>query len=632
MTDKRDKHLGMDRAIDRRDLLGGGALLAALGLAGGARAATAAPSLLPGLPPGWYPPLLHGLRGSTVGTFEAAHALRDGLAPTQPVVDTGEQFDLVIVGAGMSGLAAAWFARQRQPTARILILDNHDDIGGHARRNEYWLDGQLHLLNGGTLQIDSPRPYSVTAAGLLTALGIQPTKLREACYRPDVQAGLTRGVFLDKAHFGQDALLTGVPGEGDDAAAWAAFLAKAPLDATARADIIRVETDKTDLLAGQDDAAKKDYLSRMSWRDWLLKHQKISPAAMAWYQSRTQGEWCAGADAVSALDAWGFGLPGFAGLALLPKAHPRMSFTPAGYVEGGSETFHFPDGNASIARLLVRALVPGSLPGGTPEDAVTARLDYGRLDAAGQPVRIRLNSTVLRAENADGGVSITWMTGGQLFRARAGGCVLACYNAIIPHMVPDLPAAQAQALHELVKGPLVYASVALRHWRPFVNAGVRQLRCPGSYWTNVMLNWPVDIGDYRAARDPDRPGLIFLARTPCQPGLSEHDQARAGRAELLATPFSTFEREIRQQLQAMLGSHGLDTARDIMAITVNRWPHGYAPEYNFLWQPEVSPDQMPHIIARQPHGRISIANSDSGNGAYTDIAIDQAARAVAELG
>jgi spermidine dehydrogenase len=229
-------------------------------------------------------------------------------------------------------------------------------------------------------------------------------------------------------------------------------------------------------------------------------------------------------------------------------------------------------------------------------------------------------------------VDVTWSTGGALHRARGGACVLACWNAIIPYLVPDLPERQAQALHGLVKGPLVYTSVALRHWRPLVNAGVQSVRCPSAYWTNIWLNRPVDIGDYTAERDPDRPNLLFLARTPCKPGLPEHDQNRAGRAELLETPFERFELEIRRQLAAMFGPHGLDVARDIMAITVNRWPHGYAPEYNYLWQPDVPAAQMPHIIARARHGRIAIANSDSGNGAYTDIAIDQAMRAVTELG
>lgn len=614
--------LGMNSAIDRRDLLGGGAALAALGLVGGARAQ--------GLPPGYYPPLLHGLRGSGPGTFEAAHALRDGAALAR-AADSGEAYDLIIVGGGISGLAAAWFARARNPAARILILDNHDDVGGHARRNEYWLDGKLHLINGGTLMIDSPRPYSRVAAGLLTELGIQPTALAKAHNRPEVYKGLGRGVFLDAATFGQDALIAGVPADDADAAAWAAFLAKTPLDAQARADIIRVQTDTKDLLSGRDDAAKKDFLSRLSWRAWLTDHHRIGATAMAWYQSRTQGEWCAGADSVSALDAWGFGLPGFAGLNLTPRAAPRMSYTPAGYVEGGSESFHFPDGNASIVRLLVRGLIPGSLPGRTAQDVVTARLDYGRLDAPANQVRIRLNSTVVRAENRGGGVEVTWSTAGRLHKARAGACVLACWNAIIPYLVPDLPAAQASALHGLVKGPLVYTSVALRHWRPMVKAGVQQVRCPAAYWTNIWLNRPVDMGDYTAERDPDKPTILFLARTPCQPGLPEHDQNRAGRAELLATPFERFELEIRQQLAAMFGAHGLDVARDITAITVNRWPHGYAPEYNYLWQPDVAPDRMPHIIARARHGRIAIANSDCGNGAYTDIAIDQAARAIAEL-
>ena len=194
-----------------------------------------------------------------------------------------------------------------------------------------------------------------------------------------------------------------------------------------------------------------------------------------------------------------------------------------------------------------------------------------------------------------------------------------------------MPEAQKAALHSLVKTPLVYTSVALRNWTRVPQAGHRRRTGAGRLSHLFHLNRPVDIGGYTAERSPEQPILLHMVRTPCQPGLPEHEQNRAGRAELLATPFETFERNIRDQLGRALAGGGFDPARDITAITVNRWPHGYAPEYNPLWEPDLPPDQQPNVIGRARFGRIAIANSDAGRAAYTDIAIDQAHRAVGEL-
>ncbi len=363
-----DRALGMDRPIDRRDFLNGVAVtVGALGsgmLGARGALAQAAATPWPQDVDGYYPPVLTGLRGSHVGSFENAHKLRDGDfwtgkgAPT----DTGETYDLIVVGGGISGLATAHFYRKTKPAARILILDNHDDFGGHAKRNEFHLDGKLHLLNGGTLEIDSPRPYSAVAGGLITELGIDPVGLSKTCDQNAVYTslGLKHGVFFDKETFGVDQLVAGAPdryeGEGGS---WPAFLAKTPLSPAVRADIERIETGKADYMPGLTADEKKDRLSRMSYKDFLLNVVKVDPATVAFYQSHTQGEWGVGIDAVSALDCWGFGMPGFYGLKLPPTPTPRMSYTPAGYLQGGSYTFHFPDGNATIARLLVRRPGPG---------------------------------------------------------------------------------------------------------------------------------------------------------------------------------------------------------------------------------------------------------------------------------
>src|ERR1700761_2914895 len=174
------RDLGEDRRIPRRDFLQGALVAAATTLAGPLLRAYAA-ELPAGAAaqdaPGYYPPLLNGLRGSHPGSFEDAHALRDG-HPPGAATDTGESYDLIVVGGGISGLSAAHFFRARTSAAsRVLVLDNHDDFGGHAKRNEFQLDGRLHLLNGGTLEIDSPRPYAPVPAGLLTELGIDVKRL-----------------------------------------------------------------------------------------------------------------------------------------------------------------------------------------------------------------------------------------------------------------------------------------------------------------------------------------------------------------------------------------------------------------------------------------------------------------------
>jgi spermidine dehydrogenase len=228
-------------------------------------------------------------------------------------------------------------------------------------------------------------------------------------------------------------------------------------------------------------------------------------------------------------------------------------------------------------------------------------------------------------------VEVTYGRESKAYSVRGKGVVLACWNMVIPYLCEELPAKQKQALHYGVKVPLVYTVVAIKNWTCFHKLGIRGVSCPGMYHSSVNLDQPVNIGDYKSSHSPEEPILVRMLRTPCQPGLSARDQQRAGHYELLATPFETFERNIRDQLARVLGGAGFDPARDIEAITVNRWPHGYAYEYNPLWDPDWPEGQRPCDIARQRHGRITIANSDAAAAAYTDQAIDQGYRAVQEL-
>jgi spermidine dehydrogenase len=649
VTDRHHRDLGLHRNITRRDFLNGVAL--------GAAGAMLAPRDLLALDrtgAALYPPALTGLRGSHVGSFETAHALRDGgfwRAAGAPV-ETGESYDLVVVGAGLSGLSAAHFFREAAgPAARILLLDNHDDFGGHAKRNEFTIGGRTLLGYGGTFAIDSAGPYSRVAKGLVKDLGVDVGRWASAVDRrlyPSL--GMKRGVFFDRATFGADRLLV-APGDtrrGEDEAenpaerpafpleAWRTFLQQAPLSEGARRDILRLHRDAVDHLPGLSSDEKKARLARMSYADFLTKVVGCQADVLPFFQTRPHMLYGLGIDAVPAQDGWGLGFPGFQGMGLDPRPGPGMNLDSVPYGAEEPYFFHFPDGNATLARLLVRRLIPQAIPGRTADDIVTARAEYGRLDEAASPARLRLSSTVVRVRHLGEPatareVEVAYVREGRLEAVRARRCVLACWSTVIPTICPELPAAQREALAYEMKVPIVYTSVVLRDWKAFVKARVHAIQAPGSYHTSVNLNIPVSVGDYHFAKGPEEPILLHLGRTPCRPGLPAREQHRAGRIELFTTTFETFEREIRGQLAAMLGPAGLDPARDIAGITVNRWPHGYAYQYNSLWDPFwLENGETPCMRARQPFGLLAMANSDTAAYAYTDAAIDQAFRAVQE--
>jgi len=395
----RDRELGMDRDITRRDFLNGVAIGSSAALASflGPQTLRAAPQDAPG----YYPPLLTGMRGSHDGSYEDAHALRDKTfwKTAGTPVDLRESYDLVIVGAGISGLAAAYFYRKQNPSARILILDNHDDFGGHAKRNEFRTDRGTLITNGGTLAIESPFDYSKEALGLMTELGIEPEKLAaesgKLANRTAFQ-GLQQATFFDEETFGEDRLVVGAAG---NSLTWSDWAAKTPFSPQAQKDLVRLQEDKVDYMPGLTSDQKKDKLSRISYKDFLLNYVKVTPEIIPFYQKRTHGLYGVGIDAVGALEVWP-NYPGFKGMNIDPGPTKRLSFTAYGeHVPKKAYDYHFPDGNASIARMLVRSLIPGSMPGTTAEDSVTAKVDYRTLDRADAQIRIRLSSTVVAARH-----------------------------------------------------------------------------------------------------------------------------------------------------------------------------------------------------------------------------------------
>ena len=616
----------MTTGITRRDFMNGIAITVA-GAAGLDLSAAAADSTAAAAGSQPYPPSRDGLRGSHAGSFEAAHRLRDGSPFDISQAALTENYDLVVVGAGISGLAAAHFYRQRRPHARVLILDTNDDFGGHAKRNEFEVDGQILLGYGGTQSIDGPaRKWDGVAEGLLKDLGIDVNRFKTA-FDQDFYArwNLGQSVFFKKEVFGIDRLVRrpfGTWYELDenphDSAALQAYLDQFPLGQRARSQLFEMIWSDRDVLPGQSARQRLGVLEHLSYRDFLKQYWDADDEVLKFLQKRTHELWAVGIDAVPASET--LTLPGLKAQRKIFEQEPEEPYI-----------YHFPDGNASIARMLVRRLIPGIAPGNSMDDIVLARFDYAQIDRPERAVRIRLNSTAVDVRNARQGVEVAYLKDGTIARVAARHCVLACYHAMIPYIASETSAEQRAALHENVRAPLVYVNVAVRNWQPWHKLGVGYIDNPGGTFS-AALDFPVSLDGYHFTAEPSKPACLHLMHSPAAPnqGLNMREQYRAGRTRLYTMSFADFEREIRDELGRMLAATDFDFERDVAAITVNRWPHGYAYTPTPLYD---DPARQTHIAneARRRLGRIAIANSDSGWDAYTHVAIDQAHRAVLEL-
>jgi len=649
--DTDDRRLGLDRPITRRDFLNGVALTVAGSVLAPelARAQDAAPEQAAD----YYPPTRVGMRGSHPGSFEVAHQLRERPWDLTGAIATDETYDLVIVGGGLSGLSAAYyFIREVGRGAKVLVLDNHDDFGGHAKRNEFTYNGRMLALNGGTLNIESWDRYNEHARAVIHDIGIDIDRFlstndkNRSLYH---SLGLTaQASFFDRETWGVDRLVVrGAGGGGGRGRAYSEDeLARTPLSPHARADMLRLYAGAhPDYLPGLSSAEKKLRLATISYEDFLLNLVKVDKQVLWFFRNQGAGNFCVGVDCFPALFAWQEGLPGFSGMNLEANPKGLLADLPGGHHgrqigPGGGPTVHFPDGNATIARLLVRWLVPAAVPGSSMEDVGAAHVDYGVLDRTGQTARLRLNSTVVHVQHAGDASTATevvtsYVRGGKTYRVRSRAVVLACWNMLIPYLVPDLPPAQRESLAFGVKGPLVYTSVAVRNWKAFEKLGVTSVTSPTMYHTGVELPEAVGLGDLRHPQAPDEPIVLHMTRYPMSPGKPRKEQHRIGRADLLSTTFETFERKIRDQLARTLGGGGFDPARDIIAIAVNRWPHGYSYTYNPLYDPlewvYTSTDERPCVRGRRPFGLITIANSDAAASPHTDAAMLEAHRAVQEV-
>jgi len=618
----RHRELGMDRPIARRDFLNGvalaitGAVLESGRHIAGAQAPANQDAAV-------YPPLREGLRGNYPAAVDIFDPIRRGQYSQFPVPDSQirEEYELVIVGAGMSGLSAAHFWRSGLgDEERILILDNHDDFGGHAKRNEFHHNGRTYVGVGGTLGIATPYPYSYGAKALIKELGVEVDRGREFTSHELDKFHLGTGTFFNKEMFREERLLVGNIREPE-------FLARMPISDEARRDLTRLLGQNPDYMAGMSEEEKKTRLAKLSYQDFLLNYAKVSREVLIFAGGGSRNS--KKVDSTPALEQVERRAMGTNGLGLKFEGE---KFTESSYA------LHFPDGNASIGRLLVSRLIP-AVVGGKRLDMntiVQAQFDYSKLDDPASKMRIRLGSPVVRVTNEGSpeharSVKIAYMKDGELHAVRAKNCILACYNQLIPALMPEIPQKQKDALAYPAKVPLNYTNVLIRKWTAFQKLGVSRISFPGMWYTNASLDPGSTFGGYQGVTVPDEPVIVHMTCTPGKPGLPRKEQNRAGAAEMLAMNFRDFEFRVRDQLERALRPGGFDPSEDILAITVNRWPYGYAYTYDTLNDPDVPPEQRPHVIGRQRFGRVTIANSDAGAAAFTNEAFDQANRAVHEL-
>ena len=569
------------------------------------------------LPNDYYPPALTGLRGSHDGSWEVMHSKVLGKQWKKSKYE--EKYDLVIVGAGISGLSSAYHYKKTHPQAKILLIDNHDDFGGHAKRNEFEVNGETRIGYGGTEAIDTPSSYSQEAKSLIKEIGIDVEKFYEA-YDQSLYSslGLGKGILFDSNSFSEERLVTGY-----NKVPWKEFAEKTPMTQKAKDDLVRIWTEKKDYLPILSDEEKHELLKNLSYYDFLKDYVKVDQQILEIFRRWGMSFWCVGIDEVpcTLIQNYDGGMPGL-----------DYTLKRSGYRGDEPYIFHFPDGNATIARLLVRALIPGSVPGSSMEDVVLAKVNYSLLDGD-STTKIRLNSTVVDVShtNDSSAVDITYVRKLDIHTIRADKCILACYNSAIPYLCSELPKKQVDGLKYNVKIPLTYTKVLIPSWKVFADLGLDFVYYTDAFYKQVELAYPVSIGDYKFNKSPDDSMVLHMCHSHHSKDIKGPDQWREGRRRLLSTPFSVYEGHVKDQLDGALGGGGFDSDRDISAITVNRWPHGYSYSNELIWEPDwENEESKPWVIGRQQYGRISIANSDAGASADTNSAITHGIRAAQE--
>jgi len=626
--------------ITRRDFINGTLMVAGSSMLPFDASSQAA---MVALDPSYYPPARIGLRGSHPGSNEHAHSRAwAGRSDWGPTTKLPETYDLVVVGGGLSGLSAAYFYQQEHGRdKKVLILDNHDDFGGHAKRNEHTVGGHTLLGEGGSESLESPHEFGETVRNLIKDLGVDMDRFKTA-YDVDFYKRHNLGAvtYFNKQTFGQDKVVKhpfcDYPGfvEGllRPTLSYEEAVQQTPLSEKGKEQLLRVLKGGQHVLKLPKEESR-EYVRTHSYFDYLKNTLAVDDPGVLRMARHTAMDYAgSGTDVMSISEALGSGSLGSDPYAAWKDAMEEGDYQKYVNKDGGTYAVehpfieHFPDGNATIARSLVKKMIPNIGPGENAEEIVLSKFNYAELDKSSNSVRVRLNSTVVNVQhggdpNSSSDVFVNYINDNKSYQVKGKGVVMACYNMMIPHIVPDLPKNQYAALRKLSKVPLQYTTVGVTNWRAMKEMGIGMAMCPGNIHQVVGMDYPVSMGGYEFTKTPDDPCVLHMRSCPVGEtvGAPRVDQFREARYRMLGLQFKDYEEEIREHLGGMLPKELFDFDKDVKSISINRWGHAYG--YG-----------NPGVIGRQRFGRITIANSDSVGSALFQTAAEQAWRAVKELG
>jgi spermidine dehydrogenase len=561
--------------------------------------------------------------GNMYDVMTTAHRMRDGgfERAIASATDTGEMYDLVAVGAGISGLAAAVFF-QRKRGGRCLVLDNHAIFGGEAKRNEFRVDGQTVVAHQGSAIFLVPQKGGYTDA-FYKLIGMDRSAFEYQSWRgPLAEMPLSHSPYDEPKNYGfyfgsQFGARPGVwvidP--------WGRSLDGAPLSDAVKAEWLRSRSVDTPAPrpAIEGDAVSRQ-LDAITLEEHLMERHQISRETVRTFLSPVEGGgYGLGPDVLSAYCDYAI----------------ETQFPGDGDETLGDQMF--PDGNSGFARLMVKTLIPDAFAGPGSVDAVWQnRVRFAALDRVGQATRIRLNATVVRVAHAGDPahaphVVIAYVMGNRLFTVKARAVVMAGGSWTTKHIVGDLPDGHRAAYAQFYRSPCLMANIAVRNWRFLYKMGMSGCRWFEGLGNYLSVRKQATVGGMAKSIGPDSPTVLTIKVLFAQPGLPIAEQGSRGRAQLLGTSFAQYERAFRQQLGDMFAPGGFDPRQDIAGIILNRWGHAYVnPQPGFFFGTN-GQSAARDVLRNAPHGRIAFANTDLAGAMDHRNSIREAERAVNQL-
>lgn len=604
-----ERDLGLDSSITRRDFLDAALLAAGAALLNKPAPLFAQGTASPRMNPAWEG--FGGVgdyarsHGNTWDALSTAHDLRDGklVNARQLATDTGETYDLIVVGGGLSGLGAAAFF-QKGHGGKALVLDNHRMAGGEAKRNEFNVDG-VHLIGPQGSNNFGTRLPQGWAGDYWQYLGLPygadsfefaqwSSKLKPLeIARDNYEFQMWYDEFANHGFFFKenDGSLRMVRDY------FRSGLAETPWSEKVRADFLKWRSNPK----VYDGPELARWLDSMTYEQLITKELGLDPA-IARYADPILAAAAGGlgSDVISAQCAAQVSLPG--------TLNGRTSSHSLS--EQLANAASFPGGNDGIMRHVLKKLIPGVITGEGFAGIMNGHIQFAEMDKPGNPTRIRLGATAIRVTNLpNGNVEVVYSVGGKLHKTTAKSVVMANGAWSSQYIVADVGDTYREAFKDFVRAPMMVVNVALRRWRFMYDMGITAASYRDEFGFSCNIRQSMVVGDYRPPLDPDRPAVLTFYVSFERPGGTIKEQASAARNEILAGNYRDYETKIRSQLVRLFSRGGFDPRKDIGGIVLNRWGHAFVcPAPGFYYGRNGKP-AAPDVL-RQPVGRVAFANSE----------------------